>query len=313
MTFQQLIRELSVPLAAQEIESPRLTAELLVCHAVGKKRLDLLLDSQAVIAPRQIKRAKEMAERRARGEPLQYILGVVEFCRCEIAVDPRVLIPRPETELLVETLTKKLNASPNVVTLSEAKGLRRAPQNEILLPQLRDQNDKTNLQLLDLCTGSGCIAIALAKEFPQAQITATDISEDALSVAHTNAKRNGAEKQINFLCGDIFDSLPSDKKFHAIVSNPPYIAESAFASLQREIREHEPRAALVSGESGLEALEKIIRQSRNFLVSSGVLALEIGFDQREQVKQFLDRFSYKEIEFVRDLQGHSRVAVARIN
>jgi release factor glutamine methyltransferase len=310
MTVRLILREISELLASHKIESPRLTAELLVSHVLGGKRLDLLADTNAPMTPPQIKRAREMASRRAKGEPLQYILGVVDFCGCEIAVDPRVLVPRPETELLVETASTKLRGCLNTVTLSAAKGLRPDRHKEILRSA---QNDKMSWNMLDLCTGSGCIAIALAKQFPDAQILATDISQGALELASANAQRNGVGDRINFLCGDIFEPLPREAKFHVIVSNPPYIAESAFASLQREIREFEPRVALVAGESGLEALEKIIRQARDFLVSSGVLALEIGFDQREQVKQFLDRFSYKEIEFVRDLQGHSRVAVARLN
>jgi release factor glutamine methyltransferase len=302
MTPRLVLREIAEQLASHKIESPRLTAELLVSHAAGKKRMDLLADANAPMTPPQIKRVREMAARRIKGEPLQYILGVVDFCGCEIAVDPRVLIPRPETELLVEIVANRLRKSPNDVTPSEAKGLRRG-----------HQNDKTNWRLLDLCTGSGCIAIALAKQFPDAKITATDSSQDAIELARENARRNRVSERVEFFCGDMFEPLPRGSKFNCIVSNPPYIAQSAFSSLQREIREHEPPAALVAGETGVEAIEKIIRQTRDFLLSSGVLALEIGFDQREQVKQFLDRFSYKEIEFVRDLQGHSRVAVARIN
>jgi release factor glutamine methyltransferase len=287
MTVQELIRELSEKLAAAKIESPRLTAELILSGVLARKRLEMLAAAHAHLTAPQLKRARQMAARRVKGEPLQYILGAVDFCGCEIAVDPRALIPRPETELLVETVALKLRSRP------------RAPHDA--------------LRILDLGTGSGCIAAALARQFPSARIMATDVSLDALALARENARRNRVSHSIEFHCGDLFEAVPVGAAFDAIVSNPPYVAESAFSALAREIREHEPRGALVAGASGLEALEKIIRQARDFLLCSGLLALEIGFDQREQVERLLNKFNFREIEFVRDLQGHSRVAVARFH
>jgi release factor glutamine methyltransferase len=282
-----LIDETASMLATHHIESPHLTAELLVAHVTGRKRLELHLSRHDTLSAEKIPHVRELARRRATGEPLQYVTGVAEFCGLELFVDRRVLIPRPETEILVETVCQRLRSS-------------------------RHAQRSANPRILDLCTGSGCIAIALAKRVRGALVTAVDISEEALVVARENAKRHNVGDMIEFVRGDLFAPLPVNAHFDVVVSNPPYVATGLLSVLQREVREHEPRVALVSGPSGLEVIEKIIRQAPRFLLSSGSLALEIGFDQRERVNQLMDENDYKEVEFVQDLQGHDRVVVAKI-
>jgi len=267
------------------VESPRLNIELLLAHVLGKRRLDLYLEFERELDEPTLEKLREMVKRRAAGEPLQYITGEVEFCGLKFAVDRRVLIPRPETELLLETV------------LEQVKPL---------------TTHHSPLTIIDLCTGSGCIAVALAKKVDGAEVYATDSSAEALAVARGNAARHGVEKKIRFLQGDLLQVIPDSLRVDVLVSNPPYIASGELAGLPREIRDFEPVQALVAGEDGLKVIRRIVSDASRFLLPDGILALELGAGQRAVVEPLCAAHGLQLTKVVRDLQGHERVIVARV-
>ena len=261
----------------QGVESPRLTIELLLAHLLKKRRLDLYLEFERELDAVTLEKLREMVRRRASGEPLQYITGEADFFGMKFAVDRRVLIPRPETELLVETAMGRL------------KGV---------------------VRVVDLCTGSGCIAVTLAKKL-EGEVYATDVSAEALAVAEENAKRHEIEKKIRFLRGDLLEILPDSLAADAIVSNPPYIASGDWARLPKEVREFEPVQALVAGEDGLNFYRRILSNARRFLLPQGFLCLELGDGQRPAVETLCVENGWTVQQVVKDLQGKERVIVAR--
>jgi release factor glutamine methyltransferase len=259
------------------IESARLTIELLLAHLLNKRRLDLYLEFERDLDESTLTRLREMVKRRLTGEPLQYITGEAEFCGLKFAVDRRVLIPRPETELLVEVVRKRFKPPGTVV---------------------------------DVGTGSGCIAVALAKQLPDVEVWAIDLSDDALTVARANADRHGVEEKIRFLPGDLLVKLSDSRAVDVIVSNPPYIAAGDLATLPKEVRDFEPARALAAGEDGLEIIRRLAMSARRVLKSSGFLALEIGAGQRAAVEKLLQAEGFVVEEVLKDLQGHERTIVA---
>jgi len=269
----------------QGIESPRLTIELLLAHLLKKKRLDLYLEFERELDEATLTRLREMVKRRASGEPLQYITGEVEFCGLKLMVDKRVLIPRPETELLVETVVGRLKSA--------------------------DSRQQSAVRIVDVGTGSGCIAIALAKKLLNAEITALDVSQDALDVARGNATLHQIEKKVRFLESDLLDGLPDSFVVDVVVSNPPYIADGELAKLPKEVRDFEPVCALTAGEDGLKVIRRLVMNARRVLSPSGFVALELGAGQREAVEEFFGQQGHEVLEVVKDLQGHERVMVAR--
>jgi release factor glutamine methyltransferase len=263
------------------VESPRLTIELLLAHLLKKKRLELYLEFERQLDEPQLGQLRELVKRRSAGEPLQYITGETEFCGLKFAVDRRVLIPRPETESLVETVVAGVR--------SQEPGVR----------------------IVDVGTGSGCIAVALAKQLPAAELMAVDSSDDALAVAQENAKRHGFEKRIRFFHSDLLTELPDSSKVDVVVSNPPYIAAGELAGLPKEVRDFEPVSALTAGIDGLDVVRRLVTDGRRVLKSSGFLAMEIGAGQCAAVENLLLDGGYAVPEVVKDLQGHERVIVAR--
>lgn len=258
------------------IESPRLTIELLLAHVLKKKRLELYLDFERELEEKTLEALREMVKRRVAGEPVQYITGEAEFCALKFAVDRRVLIPRPETELLVEAVVE------------------RKPS-----------------KIVDVGTGSGCIAAALARNLPGSEVTGIDASPEALEVAAGNVKRHGLEKNVRLLQGDLLEKLPDGFKVDAIVSNPPYIASGELAKLPREVKDFEPVSALVAGEDGLEVIRRLVTDAKRFLSTpAGFVALEIGAGQRGDVEELFVGADYTVAQVLKDLQGHERVIVA---
>ena len=274
------------------VESPRLNIELLLAHLLAKRRLDLYLEFERELDEPTLEKLREMVKRRAAGEPLQYIIGEAEFCGLKFAVDRRVLIPRPETELLVETALEQLK-----------EGVR---------------SQKSEVKIIDLCTGSGCIAVALAKKLVTAEdeagvtIYAVDNSAEALAVARGNAARHGVEKKIRFLQGDLLEVIPDSLRVDVLVSNPPYIASGELAGLPKEVRDFEPVQALVAGEDGLKVIRRIVADARRFFLPNGILALELGAGQRATVEQLCTAHGLRVTRVVKDLQGHERVIVAHL-
>jgi release factor glutamine methyltransferase len=252
-------------LTAAGVESPRLDAELLLAEATGWNRARLAADSDAPVPPAAARLFGESVRRRLRREPVAYILGRKGFRKIELAVDRRVLIPRPETELLVELALELRPAS-----------------------------------ILDVGTGSGAIALAIADELPGCEVTATDTSAAALEVAHANAERLGLVDRVRFL--EV--SVPESESFELTVANLPYVAEVAWPSLQPEVTQWEPREALLAGPEGLDAIRALIPG-----VQWGTLALEVGEGQAEDVAELLRDAGFREIRTRRDLAGIERVVV----
>ena len=276
MKILEVIQKTTPYFEKQGIESPRLTIELLLAHLLKKKRMDLYLEFERELDEPTLAKLREMVRRRVAGEPLQYITGEADFCGLKFQVDKRVLIPRPETELLVDVVVG------------------RSPQ-----------------KIVDVGTGSGCIAIALAKKLPEAEITALDVSPEALEVARGNASLHQIEKNIRFLESDLLQALPDSFVVEAIVSNPPYIADGELAKLPKEVRDFEPVRALAAGEDGLKVIQRLVMNARRILSPSGFVALEIGAGQRAAVEEIFGQQGLAVVEVVKDLQGHERVIVAQ--
>lgn len=226
-----------------------------------------------------------LIERRRAGEPIQYITGEAEFYGLPFRVNRDVLIPRPETEILVE----------QAVELAE---------------RLRKLGAIAAPRMVDVGTGSGAIAVALARALPFAEIAAIDISASALAVARANAERNGVAGRIRFLEGDLFDAVGGGS-FDFVLSNPPYVSESDRATLDVEVRDYEPAQALFAGEDGMEIYRRLLPAARKALVAGGTLLLEIGCGQRAEMQTLLEQEGFAAIEFFRDLQGIPRVAMAQ--
>jgi len=237
----------------KNIESPRLQVELLLAHVLGWKRIDLYTRFDHVVPPDKLAEFKQLILQRTEHVPIQYILGTCEFHSLEFKVTPAVLIPRPETEVVVDAL------------IARAK-------------------DKPGATVLDVGTGSGCIAIAAAKHLPAAELWAVDISADALQVAAENAKRHEVDSRIRFIQGDLFEPV-SGLTFDFIVSNPPYVSEAEWPGLMPEVRDYEPRQALLAGPDGLDACRRIIPAGKAYLAPAGKMILEMGAGQADRIRQ----------------------------
>ncbi len=263
----------------QNVDSARLTAELLLTHVLKLKRVALYMDLDRPLMKDELATYKALIQRRLAGEPTQYLVGTWEFYGRPFAVDPRVLIPRPETELLVEAVLRAIPKD--------------APS-----------------RVLDLCAGSGCIAATIAAERPQASVWATDISPDALAVAKLNTEKLGVDGRVTFFEGDLFAPLPPGARFDVVVSNPPYVKTGELAGLQREVQK-EPRLALDGGPDGLAVIRRLIGEAQRHLVPGGLLALELGEDQGAALKELLARANFHDVRVEPDLERHDRMAFGR--
>lgn len=254
-TVAQVLSWAEAEFTTAGLASPRLDAEVLLAHSLGINRAGLYARLHTVLSLPHLTQFQQLLSRRLRHEPVQYITGVQEFWSLEFTVNSHVLIPRPETELVVETALRLLSPDPRPPTP---------------VPN----------RILDIGTGSGCIAIALATELPAAEIWATDISADALAVAETNARRNNVHHRIRFLQGSLFAPITAQQQgFDVIVSNPPYITHNDLLTLQPEVRDWEPHHALDGGEDGLNFYRCLLNEAPRFLASKGWLVLEIGNGQ----------------------------------
>lgn len=255
----------------------RREAGSLLMYVLERDRSYILTHAEDQLSDEQVEKFIESLNERARGKPLQYITGRQEFFGLEFEVNSDVLIPRPETELLVE-------AALALVSTNEAPFI------------------------CDVGTGSGCIVVTLLHKLPRARAVALDISAAALAVAERNATRHGVHDRLSLVTSDCFAGLAPafGPGFDLIVSNPPYVAERAIDGLQREVRDFEPRAALTAGEDGLRVIRRLLIESRDYLKSGGVLIFEMGFDQHDAVRQLIDENSWKLLEIYDDLQGIPR-------
>jgi len=271
-------------LTSAGVPSPRMNAELLMMFTLECDRAYLYAHPERELTPDETQRYDEAVARRATGVPAQYITGHQEFWGLDLIVSSAVLIPRPETEHVMET----------VLQLAKADG--------------RDRPPPDNLRLVDVGTGSGAIALALAKQLPSAEIHATDISSEALEVARANAARHELTSRITFHRADLLNGLPHGE-FDFVVSNPPYVGESEEDSVQLEVRKFEPRNAVFAGPTGLEVIERLIPQAQTALRPGGWLVFEISGTIAEAVRHRLA--GWAEIQLTNDLQGIARVAAAR--
>ena len=282
MTVLEVIQKSADFLAKKGVDSPRLQVELLLAHLLKMPRMKLYLNFDHALTPPELDALRELVKRRGQREPLQHLTGSTSFCGLEMAVSRHVLVPRHETELLAELgwqCLTTLNSQPSTA--------------------------------LDFGTGSGCLAIALAAKCPVAQVTALDISPDALAVARQNAAANKVADRVQFLQGDGFAALPEKTHFDLIVSNPPYIASAEIATLDPEVRDHDPRLALDGGVDGLDFYRQLAAEAAAFLKPGGKLMLEFGDGQADALQKIFTAQKWV-VEAVKDDYSHrARILIVR--
>ena len=281
-TLGEVIAEARRLLEQAGIESAAQEALWIVEHVLRLPVHYVLTNRDRVLSRTELTATRGLLERRVGREPLQYILGTQEFCGLEFHVDPAVLIPRPETELLVEYVAQRISA-------------------------------EREATIVDVCTGSGCIAVALARLRPRARVIATDLSNPSLNVARQNAIRHAVGERITWLEGDLLEALVGQKlegQVDVIVSNPPYIAEAEWATLQPEVRLFEPRGALVAGHQGTELHERLLQEAGRYLSPAGAVIMEIGAGQAPAMRRIIERMAeYRFHRLIYDEAGLERVVI----
>jgi release factor glutamine methyltransferase len=287
-TILKLLNWTTSYLKSHHIDSPRSTAEILLAHALDLKRIDLYLQYDQPLSKNELSRFKALIKRRVKREPVAYIVGVKEFWSLELAVTKDVLIPRPETECLVEAALR-------------------------LLPE--DSNSchsHTQKSILELGAGSGAVVLALASERKNHLYFASDRSIKAVELAWQNAGRHDLNGTVNLFCADWFTAVKTGCRFDIILSNPPYIPTKVIPELQPEIHIYEPVAALDGADDGLSSLKHIIFRAHEYLNSQGSLLLEIGHDQKNEVKKIVETYeNYQEPCFTKDYSGKDRIVHIR--
>lgn len=280
-TVRRMLRWMSEDFGRLGIATPRLDGELLIAAALGVRRVQLYMDMERPLDGAELAAIRESVRRRRAFEPVAYILGEREFYGRPFKVDARVLVPRPDTERLVD----------------EALAL---------MP-----GDGAGLRALDLCTGSGCIGLTLAAERTELHVTLTDLSPDALAVARENAERLGVSDRCTFLQGDLLEPLSDTPRFDLVACNPPYIREDEMATLSPDVAKHEPRMALVAEEAGLACYRRVLAAVAEHMVSGGHLLFEVGQGQAKDVLRLADQAGFRDGRSLRDLGAIDRVVAAR--
>ncbi len=276
-TIGRLLEWTKQYLTQKGIESPLLETQVLLAHVLGCKRIDLYARFDEVAAEEGRKQFRELIRKRLEGCPVSYLVGRKEFFSLEFEVNPSVLIPRPDTECLVDECLRLLR-------------------------------DRTSPRVLDIGTGSGCLAVAVAWQHKSAQVTAIDISPEALAVASRNAVKHGVSDRIRFLEGDLYSPLPAEERFDLILSNPPYIPHADLAGLAVSVRDYEPHLALDGGADGFVVFDRLLQGAAGHLTKGGYLAVEIGFDQETEVRSRVEALAGFELApTIRDSEGRPRV------
>ncbi|HEY6841203.1 MAG: release factor glutamine methyltransferase [Verrucomicrobiota bacterium] len=278
MTVLELLQTTTAYFGKKGVEQPRLSIEHLLADSLGKKRIELYLEFDRSLSALELEPLREKVRRRAEGEPLQHLLGHWDFYGRTFKTDKRALIPRPETELLVDTLLKEVT-----------KG-------------------EPSTRLVDVGTGSGVLAITLALERPELEVFALDLSEEALALARENAERLGVLDRVAFRRSDLLEGI--EGPFHWVVANLPYIPTSDLNGLQREVK-YDPGLALDGGKDGLTIIKRLIESVPGKIASNGMIALEIGQGQSQRVLGFLADHNYRDISIKKDYQGVERLLIAR--
>jgi release factor glutamine methyltransferase len=283
-TIGKLLQWTSDYLKQHGSESPRLEAEVLLAHARGCKRVELYTSFGDPADEALRTRFRALVKRRAEGVPFAYLVGKREFYSLDFRVTPDVLIPRPETEFLVIALLDLIKAQPG----------------------------SQPIEIADVGTGSGIIALSVAKHAPRVKATAIDVSPAALAIAKENAERLGVSERVEFVESDLFAALPAELTFDFIASNPPYITTAEFAALSPEVRDHEPQLALVAGENGTSVIERLLPQAAERLRTGGTLLLEISPMLQQRVEMLVAADARWELApTTKDLAGHARVVRAK--
>lgn len=288
MTIRECLRKTKETLTEADIEAPALEAGVILCHILNCGRTYLYTHEDKELSAAETETLKSILEQRTKRVPLQYILGHTEFMSLDFVVSPAVLVPRQDTEILVEKCIELVNS------LSNDKFVQAA-----------------GVKVLDMCTGSGCIAVSIAHYCPQCSVTACDVSQDALDTAGINSRQAGVENRLELRQGDLFGALDGGERFDIIASNPPYIETSAIGTLQKEVRDHEPGIALDGGADGLDFYRRIIDAAPEYLNASGYLVLEIGYNQGTNVGKLMES-SFEGITVLKDLGRNDRVVVGRM-
>ena len=277
LSIAKAIIEGSQRLSAGGVAEPRREAGSLLAHVLGRDRSFVITHADNALNYDESESFRSLIERRATGEPLQYLTGHQEFFKLDFEVTPSVLIPRPESELIIEAALEVLRDDPRPC-------------------------------VMDIGTGSGCLAISLLHELPAARALATDVSPAALEIAQRNAERHGVANRLTLLGSDCFSALAARGWFSLIASNPPYITDADLQNLQREVN-YEPRSALAGGPDGLSVIRRLLLEARPHLASGGYFVFEVGFGQSEAVESLIDRNCWKLIEIRTDLQKIPRTFV----
>lgn len=283
-TVRDILQKTETYLREKNVDSPRLSAQMILAHGLGLDRMGLFLDMDRPLGASELDAVRPLAARRGRGEPVAYIVGEREFFSLAFEVTPDVLIPRPETELIVEEAIR-------------------------LFP------GDSEMAMADLGTGSGCLAVTLATRFPSARVTALDLSPSALAVARRNAARHNVAERMEFLEATFSELPPVSGGYGLIVSNPPYVSQEEYEALSPEVASFEPKSALVPvpGQDGLEAYPAVVAAAFKRLAPGGVLMLEIGWKQGQDVKHLLEatEFGFEAVAVLPDLAGLDRVVIGR--
>ncbi len=287
-TIQKLLNWVNGYLSDKGVDAPRLSAELLLCQVLGCGRIELYTNFDRPVAQDKLATLRELVKRAGTHEPIGYLAGRTEFYSLSIKVTPDCLIPRPETELLVERAIEFLRSRRPVPAV---------------------------LDVLDLCTGSGCIAVAVAKNYPNAKVIATDICDAALAVAAVNVDAHGLGERVHLFCGDLFDPIIEGlgaSRFDLVVCNPPYVSTAEMRTLDKNVRDYEPVRALHAGADGLDVYRRIAEAVGEFLKDGAALILEIGRTQGAAVCDLLRKTAqFAEIKIEKDHQNNDRIVTAR--
>ncbi len=276
MTVLEVLRSSTEYLKKHNIDNPRLNAEHLLAHVLGRTRMELYLEFEHTLNEAELAPLREVVRRRGQGEPLQHLLGTVEFCGITFVCDQRAIVPRPETEELVELLESRI--------------------------------ENRESRIVDIGTGSGVIALTLAAKFPETKVYALDVSEDALALARSNAERLGLTERVHFFKSDLLQNI--SERFDLIVANLPYISVQDRQSLSSEVL-YDPTIALFGGTRGDELIRDLIEQAPPHLQPNGLVALEIGMGQSEPLREFLAQKNFHDIESKKDYSGTPRFLFAR--
>ncbi len=278
LTVLEIIKRTTDFLEKRGVEGARLNAELLIGHALGLKRMQLYLQFERPLTEPELEKIRPLVKRRGNREPVQYITGETDFAGLKLKVDRRALIPRPETEYLIEQVLGRVTAPPG--------------------------------SILDLGTGSGAIALVLAAKYPAATVTAVDQSADALALARENAEALGLAARVEFILSDWFSAVPPARLYALIVANPPYLSDAEVSEAQPEVKDFEPQAALSAGTDSAADLRQILKAARPYLAPGGMLACETGIAQHAQLLPLAAESGYARTESLRDLTGRERYLLA---